>query len=109
MVEFNGLLAEAKPIEATSTVVISPKNTLIAQDYRGWLKKATLFLAPLVTMYLAPIIAAINTAVASGTFVPSLALFVPSPLVIGAIILYVLNQITDLINRYIGVVRYKVD
>lgn len=101
-------MEEIKPVEVVRQVVFSPENKLIKQDYRAILKRGLLFLAPLIALYLTPVTTAIATAVASKTFVFSLTYFVPSQLVIGAGILYILNRIWDGINRFVGTPSYKV-
>lgn len=101
-------MEQIKPIEVVRQVVVSPENALIKQDYKAIWKQSLLFLTPMIAMYLTPVIAVITEAVASKTFVLTLAYFVPSPIVIGGMILYVLNRIWDTINRFVGTPSYKV-
>jgi hypothetical protein len=96
-----------KPVKSKNLVVISPEKKLIEKDIKAAFSRGLLFLAPLAIMYLTPVIAAISTAVVDGTFMFSLGLFIPNPLVIGAMILYVLNRLTDVISRYIKETTYK--
>ena len=101
-------MTDIQPIEVTRQVVISPENGLIKQDYKAILKRGLLFLTPIITMYLAPVIAMISEAVLNKTFILTLTYFVPSPIVIGGMILYVLNRIWDAVNRFMSTTSYKV-
>ena len=73
----------------------SNPNSLNFQDIQKWLHNLRIFLAPVGLIYLAPIIASL----ASGGVITR-ASFVPSPMVEGAIILYVLNGAYDLLNKW---------
>jgi hypothetical protein len=95
-----------EPIKSPNMVVISPKDELIKQDWQALAKRGILFLTPLVALYLTPIIATITEAVLNKTFVFALSLFIPSQLVIGGMILYILNQIWDGVNRFMKETTY---
>lgn len=100
---------EVKPIKATGLVVVSPENKLIPQDIRAWGRKLLLFLYPQVTLYLGLVILAITKDIQDKTFVLKLDYLVPNILVVGGFIVYVLNGLLDLFNRWVSAVRYKVD
>lgn len=96
-----------EPIQSPNKVIISPAGEFIARDFKATVQRGLIFLAPLVTLYLAPIIATVAEGVASKTFIFTLSLFMPSQVVIGAMVLYVLNRIWDIINRFMKENTYK--
>jgi hypothetical protein len=75
---------------------MSPKYSLSGVDMQKWGTNLGLFLAPVALIYLIAVITAINN---SGV---SLAVFVPDQLTIGAMVLYVLNGLVDLLRKYQG-------
>lgn len=95
-----------KPTKSKNLVVISPIKKLICRDAKAVINRGLLFLAPLAIMYLAPIVSVITATVLDGTFIFSLGLFIPNPLVIGAMVLYILNRLTDIISRFMKETTY---
>lgn len=73
----------------------SPKFTLTAIDREKFLHNATLFLAPLVVIYLSAVIAEIN----NDGF--QLVDFIPNTVVIGSLVLYVLNTTLDFLRKFV--------
>lgn len=96
-----------KPTKSKNLVVISPIKKLIRRDAKAVINRGLLFLAPLAIMYLTPIVSIVTSTVLDGTFIFSLGLFIPNPLVVGAMILYVLNRLTDIISRFMKETTYK--
>lgn len=96
-------------VEATGQVVVSPKDQLVSMDYKIWFQRGfLLFGKPLIAMYLAFAVGEITLDIANQTFELSTKYFIPNSLVIGGMILFVLNRITDLLNRYEKKITYKV-
>jgi hypothetical protein len=89
-----------KPIKSPNKVIMSPAGIFNEYDFKAIVRRGILFITPLIALYLTPIIASISSSVAAGTFVFTTAIFIPGPLVVGACILYVLNRITDALNRF---------
>jgi hypothetical protein len=73
----------------------SKENEFDKTDGKNWMRNVVLYLAPLATMYLVTVVAAIQT-----DGLPKLSYFVPSPILQGAMILYVLNTALDFIRKY---------
>lgn len=71
---------------------MSPKWTLNTADANKWVKNALTFLAPLALMYIASITPLIQDGLA-------LSDFKITALVAGAMVLYVLNVVTDLLKK----------
>lgn len=82
--------------------MISKRFEMKPQDWVAVKDQAIKFLFPVVALYLSPIIFVITQEIEAGTFVFSLSYFVPSQLVIGGIVLFLLNRIYDPIIRYIS-------
>lgn len=76
---------------------MSQAYTLSGVDFQKWTHNLFVFLAPVALIYLAFIAAAI--AAANGAF--SFAELVPNQIVIGAMVLYVLNALTDIIRKFV--------
>jgi len=72
---------------------MSEKYTLNGVDFKKILNNALVFLAPLILIYLGSVISNMNDGF-------SLADFVPDNIVIGAMVLYVLNTMTDILKKY---------
>ncbi len=70
----------------------SNKWTLNTTDAKKWVKNTIVFLAPLFLMYFASITALIQDGLA-------LSDFKIQPLVAGAMVLYILNVVTDLLKK----------
>lgn len=96
-----------EPIQSPNKVVISPAGKFTSRDFKAAIQRGIIFLSPLVALYLAPIIAIIAEGVANNTFVFTLSLFIPSQVMIGAMILYVLNRLWDGVNRFMKENTYK--
>lgn len=75
---------------------MSPQYTLTAADFRKWGTNLLIFLAPVALIYLLSVIATVNSAGVS------VAAFVPTTATVGAMVLYVLNGIVDLIRKYVA-------
>jgi hypothetical protein len=76
---------------------MSEAYSLSGVDFQKWTHNLFIFLAPVVLIYLAFVAAAISSA--NGAF--SLSVFVPNSIVIGAMVLYVLNGLTDIIRKFV--------
>ncbi len=76
----------------------SKQYTLNSRDWKAALKRGLLFLAPLALIYINQVTGAIQQSGHSITLFD----FIPSAFTWGAVSLYVLNRITDLINRFIS-------
>lgn len=76
---------------------MSEINTLDKRDYKQALRRGLLFLAPLALLYITQVTGAIQQ---DGHTI-MLKDFIPSSFTYGAVMLYVLNRLTDLINRFI--------
>jgi len=72
----------------------SKTGALNSQDIKKWFKNILVFLVPVLIIYFGSITVGINT---SGF---SYDLFIPTTLTQGAIVLYVLNALTDLLKKY---------
>lgn len=81
--------------------MISKRFEMRPQDWEAVKYQAIKFAGPILIMYLSPIIFVITQEIETRTFVFSLSYFVPSQIVIGGIILYVLNRIYDPLFRWI--------
>jgi cell shape-determining protein MreC len=75
---------------------MSPQYSLTTADLKKWGTNLLIFLAPVVLIYLLSVIAVVNSAGVS------VAAFVPAPATVGAMVLYVLNGIVDLIRKYVA-------
>ena len=76
---------------------MSQAYTLSGVDFQKWTRNLLVFLAPVVLIYLAFVAAAI--AAANGAF--SFSELVPNQIVIGAMVLYVINGITDIVRKFV--------
>lgn len=74
----------------------SEKFDLNRTDKRKWLHNARKFLAPLALLYLGSVIAVIS----QPGHVVSLNDFVPTTMVVGAMVLYLLNTLFDLFTKW---------
>ena len=72
--------------------------SLNRQDKKDWVHNFTLFLAPLASMYLIAVVGAIQ----SNNNLFDYRHFIPSQMVQGAIVLYILNTLLDLIRKYVS-------
>jgi hypothetical protein len=75
---------------------MSPAYTLVLTDVKKWGKNLLIFLAPVALIYLVSV-----TNAASGSAF-TLADFVPNTVTVGAMILYVLNAITDIVRKFVN-------
>lgn len=75
---------------------MNQKFSLNAADVQRWIANLIVFLAPVALIYLAAVIATINS---SGI---SLASFAPNALTVGAMVLYVLNAVVDIIRKFVS-------
>ena len=69
----------------------SVKFQLVGEDYKKWLKNALIFLGPALLV-----------------FIPAIAKQIPAELGYGALVLYVLNVLTDLLTKWLKENTYKV-
>ncbi len=76
---------------------MSQANTLTKTDWKQAARRGALFLAPLSLIYLTQITGALQQE--GHTFV--VRDLIPSTFTQGALVLYVANRLTDLINRFI--------
>jgi hypothetical protein len=72
---------------------MSEKYTLNKEDFKKVLNNAVVFLAPLLLIYLGSVISNIGDGFA-------LTDFIPDNIVIGAMVLYLLNAMTDVLKKY---------
>lgn len=75
---------------------MSEAYMLSVQDLQKWGKNLALFLIPVLSIYIASVVAAINGS--NGAI--SLVDFLPDPITVGAMVLYILNGITDLLKKF---------
>lgn len=75
---------------------MSTRFSLNAADIQNWINNLLLFLAPVFLIY----VLAVTALIVGANGVVSLSDFVPSAITIGAMVLYVLNAITDLLRKY---------
>ncbi len=71
-------------------MTISPKYQLIRQDLGKVLKNSLIFLGPALLV-----------------FIPALAKQIPAEAGYGALVLYVLNLLADLLRKFLATSRYK--
>lgn len=81
--------------------MISKRFEMKPADWAAVQYQAIKFTGPILIMYLSPIIFVITQEIENRTFIFSLSYFVPSQIVIGGIILYILNRIYDPLFRWI--------
>lgn len=75
---------------------MTQKFSLNAADVQRWIANLIVFLAPVALIYLLAVIATINS---SGV---SFSAFAPNALTVGAMVLYVLNALIDIIRKFIS-------
>jgi hypothetical protein len=75
---------------------MSPKFSLDAIDIQKWISNLLLFLAPVALIY----ILATTALITGANGVVTLSDFVPNSVTIGAMTLYVLNAVTDLLRKF---------
>lgn len=73
---------------------MSEKYTLNKVDFKRVLNNSLVFLAPLLLIYLGSVVSSID----NGGF--ALTDFIPDNIVIGAMVLYVLNTMMDVLKKY---------
>ena len=83
-------------IQAISKLM-SEAYSLAAADFQKWGRNLLLFLIPVILIYITFVIAAINDA--GGTF--SFSDLIPNAITVGAMVLYVLNGLTDLLRKFV--------
>ena len=71
----------------------SPKWSLNSIDWQRWIHNALVFISPVVLIYLVAV-----ASVLQGGF--SWAVFVPTQVVIGSMVLYVVNVLLDLFRKF---------
>lgn len=71
--------------------IISPKNTLVKQDWIAAGKRALIFLAPFLLV-----------------LIPEVISHLPKEATYYTIALFILNRLTDLLRRYVSSTTYKV-
>lgn len=76
----------------------SGQFSLNRQDQKDWVHNFILFLAPLGSMYLIAVVGAIQ----ANNNLFDYRHFIPSQMVQGAIVLYVLNTLLDLLRKYVS-------
>jgi|CXWL01.1.fsa_nt_gi hypothetical protein len=69
--------------------IVSPKFVLVSEDLKKWLGNALVFAAPALLVLIASIVQ-----------------IVPADFKYGVFVLYVLNLLTDLLRKYVGVNTY---
>lgn len=75
---------------------MSPKYSINNIDIQRWFRNLVAFLAPVSLIYLLAVISVVNTAGVS------IEAFVPNQIVVGAMFLYVLNAIVDIIRKFLA-------
>lgn len=75
---------------------MSPAYTLVLTDVKKWGKNLLIFLAPVALIYLV----SVTNAASGNAFTP--ADFVPNTVTVGAMILYVLNAVTDIVRKFVN-------
>lgn len=75
---------------------MTQKFSLNAADVQRWIANLIVFIAPVLLIYLLAVIATINS---SGV---SLASFAPNALTVGAMVLYILNAVVDIIRKFVS-------
>ena len=73
---------------------VSPVGSVNKADLQKWLSNALIFLAPLSLVYLGQL----NAGLQDGIF--ELSDFIPTSVTIGAIQLYIVNALTDLVRKF---------
>ncbi len=74
----------------------STQFSLNKADFVQWGKNLLIFLVPVALIYVLSVIASVNT-----SFV-SFASFIPNHVTVGAMTLYILNAVVDLLRKYQG-------
>lgn len=82
-------------------MAISKSFSMTKTDWNGLVDQAIIFSIPICLMYLTPITISITEAMESGKFVFSWDYFVPSQIVVGGIILFLVNRVLDFLRRYV--------
>ena len=73
----------------------SKKYSLNSADFGHWIKNALLFLAPVGVIYLAFVQGNLGDGI-------SISDFVPDAIVMGAVILYAINTVLDLLRKFLA-------
>lgn len=79
--------------QTVETSMVSPSRSLTGDDVKQWLKNTAIFFAPVALIYLLFVQANLQDGV-------SVTDFVPNALVVGAMTLYVINTLIDLIRKF---------
>lgn len=77
---------------------MSTKFSLSAQDIRNWLKNLLIFVAPVLLIY----VLAVTGIITGHNGVVALSDFVPNGVTVGAMVLYVLNAVIDILRKFSG-------
>lgn len=75
---------------------MSQKFSLNAADIQKWTHNLLVFLAPVTLIYVLAVVGVITAA----NGVVTLADFIPNAIVVGAMVLYVLNAVVDILRKF---------
>ena len=77
---------------------MSNKFSLNAQDVQNWLRNLLIFIAPVLLIY----VLAVTAIITGHNGVVALSDFVPNAVTVGAMVLYVLNAVVDILRKFSG-------
>ncbi len=77
-----------------TTAKVSPAGTVNKEDLKKWVRNLLIFLIPLGILYLGQL----NNGLQDGILLPNE--FLPTPTTIGGMELYIINGLTDLLNKF---------
>jgi hypothetical protein len=81
----------------------SPQFKLVSGDFSRWFYNLKVFFAPVALMYLAPILLVVS---ANPTLI-NVSMFYPSAEIRGALTLYIINALIDILKKFISENGYK--